>query len=117
MTDTTQPTTQPETPAGSASFDLTQFYQLFFEEALENLSTMEALLLPLDKEQADPERLNAIFRCAHSIKGGAATFGFKDIAALTHSMETLLDRVRRNEIELRLEMVDALLECSDALRA
>ena len=106
----------PDTAGGSATFDLTQFYQVFFEEAGENLANMEAHLLALDCEQVDAERMNAIFRCAHSIKGGAATFGFADVAELTHSMETLLDRLRRGDIRLELPMVDALLNCGDALR-
>ena len=74
----------------SAGIDLRQFYQVFFEEAGENLDTMEQLLLNLNIDTADDEELNAIFRCAHSIKGGAATFGFSDVAELTHQMETLL---------------------------
>ena len=80
----------------SAGIDLSQFYQVFFEEAGENLDRMEKLLLDLDIESADDEELNAIFRCAHSIKGGAATFGFADVAELTHQMETLLDKLRRH---------------------
>ncbi|MET0312108.1 MAG: Hpt domain-containing protein, partial [Burkholderiaceae bacterium] len=83
-----------------ARFDLTQFYQVFFEEASENLANMEQLLLRLDTGAPGDEDLNAIFRCAHSIKGGAATFGFHDVADLTHVMETLLDRLRRHEIAL-----------------
>ncbi|WP_436718722.1 Hpt domain-containing protein, partial [Escherichia coli] len=62
--------------------DLSQFYQVFFEEAGENLDNMEQLLLNVNVEAADDEELNAIFRCAHSIKGGAATFGFSDVAEL-----------------------------------
>ena len=61
--------------------DLSQFYSIFFEEAGENLDQMEQMLHALDLEKADDEELNAIFRCAHSIKGGAATFGFADVAA------------------------------------
>jgi two-component system chemotaxis sensor kinase CheA len=102
--------------AGGADFDLTQFYQVFFEEAGENLSNMEALLLELDVAAPDDEQLNAIFRCAHSIKGGAATFGFQDVADLTHVMETLLDRLRRHELQLHASMVDVLLESGDTLR-
>ena len=75
----------------SAGIDLSQFFQVFFEEAGENLQTMEQMLLELDVAAADDEELNAIFRCAHSVKGGAATFGFNDVAALTHQMEALLD--------------------------
>jgi len=101
----------------SAGIDLSQFYQVFFEEAGENLDRMEKLLLDLDIDAADDEEMNAIFRCAHSIKGGAATFGFKDVAELTHQMETLLDKLRRHELEPTGAMVDVLLQSGDALRA
>jgi two-component system chemotaxis sensor kinase CheA len=101
----------------SAGIDLSQFYQVFFEEAGENLDRMEKLLLELDIESADDEELNAIFRCAHSIKGGAATFGFADVAELTHQMETLLDKLRRHELAPTSSMVDVLLQSGDALRA
>ncbi|OSZ67233.1 chemotaxis protein CheA [Hydrogenophaga sp. IBVHS2] len=97
-------------------FDLTQFYAIFFEEAGENLDQMEQMLLAVDVNAADDEELNAIFRCAHSIKGGAATFGFADVAELTHQMESLLDKLRRHELKPTAAMVDVLLESSDALR-
>ena len=97
-------------------FDLTQFYAIFFEEAGENLDQMEQMLLAVDVNAADDEELNAIFRCAHSIKGGAATFGFADVAELTHQMESLLDKLRRHELQPTAAMVDVLLESSDALR-
>jgi two-component system chemotaxis sensor kinase CheA len=101
----------------SAGIDLSQFYQVFFEEAGENLDNMEQLLLNVNVEAADDEELNAIFRCAHSIKGGAATFGFSDVAELTHQMETLLDKLRRHELQPTAPMVDVLLQSGDALRA
>ena len=82
----------------AAGIDLSQFHRRFFEEAGENLAAMEQLLLDIDIESADDEALNAIFRCAHSVKGGAATFGFADVAELTHQMETLLDKLRRHEL-------------------
>ncbi|WP_114968317.1 chemotaxis protein CheW [Rhodoferax ferrireducens] len=103
--------------SGSGSdFDLSQFYQIFFEEAGENLDLMERMLLSLNLETADDEELNGIFRCAHSVKGGAATFGFSDVAELTHQMESLLDRLRRHELQPNAEMVDVLLESADAAR-
>ncbi len=100
-----------------AGIDLSQFYQVFFEEAGENLDRMEQLLLEVDIEAADDEELNSIFRCAHSVKGGAATFGFTDVAELTHQMETLLDKLRRHELAPTTAMVDVLLASGDALRA
>ncbi len=102
--------------AKNDAFDLTQFYQIFFEEAGENLEQMEQQLLQLDLDTVDDEELNAIFRCAHSIKGGAATFGFEDVAELTHQMEGLLDKLRRHELKPTATMVDVLLESSDALK-
>ena len=99
-----------------APFDLSQFYQIFFDEAAENLEQMEHMLLHVDLANANDEQLNAIFRCAHSIKGGAATFGFADIAELTHQMESLLDRVRRRELSLTPDLVDVLLDAADLSR-
>ena len=78
---------------------------------------MEQMLLQIDIESADDEELNAIFRCAHSVKGGAATFGFGDVAELTHQMETLLDKLRRHELAPTAAMVDVLLRAGDALKA
>jgi two-component system chemotaxis sensor kinase CheA len=103
--------------SAAAGIDLSQFYQVFFEEAGENLECMEQLLLELDIEAAEDEEMNAIFRCAHSIKGGAATFGFSDVAELTHQMETLLDKLRRHELVPTPPMVDVLLQSGDALKA
>jgi two-component system, chemotaxis family, sensor kinase CheA len=107
----------PTSTTASAGLDLSQFYQIFFEEAGENLEKMEQMLLELDVASAEEEALNAIFRCAHSVKGGAATFGFADVAELTHHMESLLDKLRRHELAPTAEMVDVLLAAGDALKA
>lgn len=107
---------QQESGGSGGDFDLTQFYQIFFEEAGENLDLMEQMLLNLNLETADDEELNGIFRCAHSVKGGAATFGFSDVAELTHQMESLLDRLRRHELQPNAAMIDVLLESTDASR-
>ena len=98
------------------SIDMSQFYQVFFDEASEHLTSMEALLLALDLDAPDADQLNAIFRAAHSIKGGSGTFGFTDMADVTHVLESLLDRIRKNEITLTQEMVDAFLQTGDVLR-
>jgi two-component system chemotaxis sensor kinase CheA len=108
--------THQEGSSSGSDFDLSQFYQIFFEEAGENLDLMEQMLLTLNLETADDEELNGVFRCAHSVKGGAATFGFSDVAELTHQMESLLDRLRRHELQPNAAMVDVLLESADASR-
>lgn len=96
--------------------DFTQFYQMFFEEAGEHLSEMERLLLELTIEQPDSEGLNAVFRAVHSIKGSAATFGFSEIADIAHVLESVLDKVRRQELALRQDMVGVFLEAGDVLK-
>ncbi|MBI5438105.1 MAG: chemotaxis protein CheA [Nitrosomonadales bacterium] len=98
------------------SIDMSQFYQVFFEESAEHLDSMESLLLALDLDAPDPDQLNAIFRSAHSIKGGSGTFGFNDMTEVTHILETLLDGIRKNEIKITADMVDAFLQAGDVLK-
>ncbi|MBK1694523.1 chemotaxis protein CheA [Chromatium weissei] len=99
------------------TIDMTRFYQVFFDEAGEHLATMEDLLLELDVNTPNLETLNAIFRAAHSIKGGAGTFGFHDMAEVTHVLETLLDCLRKQELQPTVEMVDTFLRAGDVLKA
>ena len=98
------------------SIDMSQFYEVFFDEAEELLAEAERLLLGIDMENPDAEDLNAIFRAAHSIKGGAATFGFMDMTEITHVLENLLDKIRKNEMVLTAEHVDAFLAAKDVLK-
>ena len=101
-----------------SGLDLSQFYETFFDEADELLAQMEQLLLGLDAQAPDIEQLNAIFRAAHSIKGGAATFGtFQKLAETTHLLENLLDAIRRQDMALRADMVDIFLETKDVLKS
>lgn len=96
--------------------DMSQFYEVFFDEAEELLAEAEKLLLDIDIDNPDAEDLNAIFRAAHSIKGGAATFGFMDMTEITHVLENLLDKIRKNEMDLTAEHVDAFLAAKDVLK-
>jgi two-component system, chemotaxis family, sensor kinase CheA len=97
--------------------DLTQFHAAFFEESFEALDAMEAALLKLDVGSPEPELINTIFRVAHSIKGGSATFGFSEIASFTHSLETLLDELRSGAMRVTVAVSDLLLKSVDVLRA
>ncbi len=100
----------------SAGVDLSQFYETFFDEADELLADMEQILLNVDIDHPDPDQLNAIFRTAHSIKGGAGTFGcFGLLADTTHLLENLLDALRQGELCLRKDMIDLFLETKDVL--
>ncbi|WP_211308786.1 chemotaxis protein CheA [Kushneria indalinina] len=95
--------------------DITEFYQTFFEEAEELLSDMEQQLLQIDPSDPDSEQLNAIFRAAHSIKGGAGTFGFTVLQETTHLFENLLDKARHHELTLDPTIIDIFLETKDML--
>ncbi|PHM73742.1 chemotaxis protein CheA [Xenorhabdus kozodoii] len=96
--------------------DITAFYQTFFDEADELLADMEQHLLLLDADEPDREQLNAIFRSAHSIKGGAATFGFTKLQQTTHVLENLLDSARRDEIRLTIDIINLFLEAKDIMQ-
>ena len=98
------------------SLDLARFHKTFFEESFENLETMEQALLRLDVAAFDAEVINTIFRAAHSIKGGAATFGFSAVASFTHHAETLLDLMRSGARALAQSDVDLLLRAGDTMR-
>jgi len=98
------------------SVDVSQFLQTFLEESFEGLEVMESGLLNLDVGEADAELVNGIFRAAHSIKGGSATFGLSDVASFTHVVETLLDEVRDGRREVTQELVDLFLASVDCVR-
>lgn len=98
------------------TIDISQFYQVFFDEAEELLAEMERLLLAVDVDAPDAEDLNAIFRTAHSVKGGASTFGITDMSEVTHVLESLLDRIRKGEMALTSQHVDAFLAAKDTLK-
>ncbi|WP_435948299.1 chemotaxis protein CheA [Dryocola sp. BD586] len=96
--------------------DISDFYQTFFDEADELLADMEQHLLDLVPEAPDSEQLNAIFRAAHSIKGGAGTFGFSVLQETTHLMENLLDEARRGEMQLNTDIINLFLETKDIMQ-
>ncbi len=98
------------------SMDISDFYQTFFDEADELLADMEQHLLSLVPEAPDSEQLNAIFRAAHSIKGGAGTFGFSVLQETTHLMENLLDEARRGEMQLNTDIINLFLETKDIMQ-
>ena len=99
------------------SIDLSQFHQVFFEESFEGLDNMESGLLALDLTEVDDELINTIFRAAHSIKGGAGTFGFQQVSNFTHVLETLLDEIRSGDRGIEQDHVDLFLQSVDCLRA
>ncbi len=98
------------------SVDLSQFHQVFFEECHEGLDTMESELLNMDVAAVDYEIINEIFRAAHSIKGGSGTFGFSQVADFTHVVETLLDIIRSEQLDMKSEHIELLLKSVDCIR-
>src|ERR1700738_4035455 len=101
--------------AMSIDHEMEEILQLFFEESFEGLDTMESGLLSLD-DGTDRETINTIFRAAHSIKGGAGTFGFMEISGFTHSVETLLDEMRNGARDITPDALQALLQSVDVIR-
>ncbi|WP_409307397.1 chemotaxis protein CheA [Pectobacterium sp. B1J-3] len=95
---------------------MSAFYQTFFDEADELLADMEQHLLLLDPQAPDMEQMNAIFRAAHSIKGGAGTFGFTVLQETTHLLENLLDGARRGEMRLSTDIINLFLETKDIMQ-
>ncbi len=98
------------------AIDMEQFKTTYIEESLEGLDIMESSLLNLDSGNADNETINTIFRAAHSIKGGGATFGLGSVSTFTHSVETLLDQLRNEERVITSEIVALLLTSVDVIR-
>jgi two-component system, chemotaxis family, sensor kinase CheA len=96
--------------------DISRFHAAFFEESRDGLDAMERGLLALESGESDGETINIVFRAAHSIKGGAATFGFTAVTELTHLLETLLDEARAGKRVLDLAATGALLASVDTLR-
>ncbi|MCR4427276.1 MAG: chemotaxis protein CheA [Firmicutes bacterium] len=90
---------------------------VFLQEALEQLQLLEDDLLVLEQDRANPEVLSEIFRAAHTLKGSSATLGHERMARLAHSMESVLDGLRKNEITVTRHTIDVLFQCLDALRA
>ena len=95
--------------------NLSQFHDIFFEESFEGIEIMESELLNLSPGTADKEITNTIFRAAHSIKGSAGTFGFSEISDFTHKMETVLDKMRNDELEISQQLISVLLSAVDSL--
>ena len=100
----------------SIDLEMEEIHKIFFEESYEGLDLMESSLLNLD-ERADRETINTIFRAAHSIKGGAATFGFMDVSTFTHGVETLLDEMRNEARPVTSAAVQLLLRSVDVIRS
>ena len=95
--------------------EMAEIAKVFFQESREGLDVMESGLLTLGAS-ADAESINTIFRAAHSIKGGSATFGFTEVAGFTHGVETLLDEMRNGVRPATAEAIQILLQSCDCLR-
>ena len=98
------------------AIDLARFHATFFEESREGLDIMESGLLSLETGEGSAEAINAVFRAAHSIKGGAGTFGFNAVSGFTHHMETLLDGMRAGQRPIDPPSIEVLLGALDVLR-
>lgn len=95
--------------------DTSQYLSMFLEESMDNLQTLNECLLILEQEPNDKEKLNEIFRVAHTIKGMAATMGYNTIAELTHKMEDVLSNFREGKLNVTPKVVTVLFKCLDTL--
>ena len=93
-----------------------ELLELFFVEANEHLETLETGLLPLQGGQADSDHLDALFRAAHSVKGGAGAVKLHPVVKLTHALEALLDDLRTGQRAPDGDLVATLLEATDRLK-
>ncbi|MFW5855179.1 MAG: chemotaxis protein CheA [Thermodesulfobacteriota bacterium] len=89
---------------------------VYREEAFELLADLESSLLELEQMPDDMELIGHVFRCLHTIKGSGAMFGFDDIAAFTHEIETVFDRVRDGKLRVSKNMVDLTLAACDLIK-
>ena len=95
--------------------DTSQYMSMFLEESLDNLQTLNESLLDLEQNPDDTDKVNSIFRVAHTIKGMAATMGFTDLAELTHKMEDVLAEFREGDLKVTQDVVTVLFDCLDTL--
>lgn len=100
----------------TSQFDMSQYLGVFLDETEEQLQEMDQAILLLEQDRNNTGLLNKIFRAAHTVKGSSASMGFDEIATLTHDMENVLDKLRRQELEVSREIIDLLLACLDHLR-
>ena len=98
------------------AIDISQFMDAFVEESIEGLDVIESTLVGADTKALDNDTISVIFRAAHSIKGGAGTFGLNEISQFTHVAETLLDQIRSGARIFEQSYVELLLESVDCLR-
>jgi two-component system, chemotaxis family, sensor kinase CheA len=99
-----------------ADFDRDALVQLFFEESEEGLAAMEQALVTLEERAGDDDALKTAFRVAHTLKGNAASLGFAELAAVTHEVEDVLDRLRSGSLAVSRQVTDLLLAAVDTLR-
>ena len=95
--------------------DMSQYLQIFIEEAKEHVQSLNECLLQIEKDPEDKDVLNEIFRVAHTLKGMAGTMGYTKMTKLTHDMENVLHAIRNDEIKVTSDLVDVLFKCLDAL--
>ncbi len=100
----------------AVDLDMSQYLDLFVQDAEENMETLEREMLLLERAPT-AERIDVVFRAAHTLKGSSRAMGFGNLAEVTHEMENVLDAVRGGGLTVDTKIADALLACVDALRA
>lgn len=99
------------------SVDMTQFHDVLFEECLENIDIMKSELESIDLNAFDKEKMNTIYRGAHTIKGGCAMLEFNTVADYAKAMEALLGEMRDEKKQTNADNITVMLESVEFLRA
>ena len=97
--------------------DVSQYLEIFIEEAKEHLQSLNEHLLILEREPENENTINEIFRAAHSMKGMSGTMGYKRMQRLTHDMENVFSEIRSGKMKVGSNLVDVLFKGLDALES
>jgi two-component system chemotaxis sensor kinase CheA len=95
--------------------DVSQYLEIFIDESKEHLQSLNTCLLALENKPSDKDLINEVFRSAHTLKGMAATMGFKRMNQLTHDMENVLSEIRLGNMSIDPVLLDTMFKCLDAL--
>jgi two-component system chemotaxis sensor kinase CheA len=99
------------------TMDMSQYLDVFLDEGREQLALLESHVLQMERGDHSEETIQVIFRAAHTLKGSSRAMGFLAVGDLTHEMENVLDDLRQGVLAVGTPIIDALLDCLDALTA
>ncbi|RMH68147.1 MAG: chemotaxis protein CheA, partial [Bacteroidetes bacterium] len=96
--------------------DLQEIVESFIVETTDILEDLDEDLLALEQNPADKDLIDKIFRAVHTIKGTAGFLSFEQLSVLAHHFESVLNGLRRDQIDFRAEMMDVMLQAFDLMK-